>query len=103
MRHRKSRIDLFPKITRLWKARTFCWTKKCGKHLRDNIYATEWLMLTIASRFLNCQGGKKVPGKSLLEVGVDASLADAGWEPETFIERGGIFEWERAHPNGLEW
>jgi radical S-adenosyl methionine domain-containing protein 2 len=49
-------------------------------------------------RFLNCQGGKKVPGKSLLEVGVDASLADAGWEPETFVERGGIFEWERQRP-----
>ena len=43
-----------------------------------------------------------MPGKSLLKVGVDAALADAGWEPETFIERG-VFEWERQRSNDLEW
>ena len=43
-----------------------------------------------------------MPGRSLLKVGIDA-LEDAGWEPETFVERGGIFEWERERPKDLDW
>jgi len=51
---------------------------------------------------LNCHGGKKVPGESILKVGVDAALAKAGWETEVFIERGGVFPWERQREN-LSW
>lgn len=60
-------------------------------------------MNTYLRRFLNCQGGKKVPGRSILDVGVDAALEDAGWEAERFVERGGIFKWERQRPEDLEW
>jgi radical S-adenosyl methionine domain-containing protein 2 len=44
-----------------------------------------------------------VPGKSILEVGVDAALDEAGWETETFVERGGIFDWERPREEDLSW
>lgn len=46
-------------------------------------------------RFLNCQSGGKIPGRSLLEVGVQEALKDAGWDENVFIERGGVFEWSR--------
>ena len=36
-----------------------------------------------------------MPGKSILGVGVDEALNEAGWEAETFVGQGGIFEWER--------
>ena len=45
--------------------------------------------------FLNCTSGKKIPGRGLLEHGVQAALQDAGWVTEDFIERGGIYEWTR--------
>ncbi|KAI0057802.1 radical SAM enzyme [Artomyces pyxidatus] len=67
-----------------------------------------YLLLDEEMRFLNCQGGKKVPGRSIFDVGVDAAFQDAGWEPETFVERGGIFEWSKdtpllEKPHSYEW
>ncbi|KIM40967.1 hypothetical protein M413DRAFT_28071 [Hebeloma cylindrosporum] len=49
------------------------------------------------------QSGKKVPGESILKVGVDAALNEAGWETEAFVERGGIFEWERSREEDMSW
>jgi len=56
-------------------------------------------------RFLNCQDGGKKPGRSLLKVGVQAALEDAGFDNQTFVDRGGIFEWsrERKVQEELEW
>ena len=51
-------------------------------------------------RFLNCQDGGKTPGRSLLKVGVQASLEDAGFDEEAFIDRGGIFDWTREAEQG---
>lgn len=56
------------------------------------------------ARFLNCQDGGKKPGKSLLEVGVQDALQDAGFNEKAFEERGGIFDWKRAtSAKSLEW
>lgn len=66
------------------------------------VYQVSRFLTGSSSRFLNCTGGKKLPGRSLLKVGVQASLEDAGWETETFVERGGIFEWERPRED-LSW
>ena len=49
----------------------------------------------IYARFLNCQGGKKIPGRSILDVGVQEALKDAGYDEEAFYRRGGVFEWTR--------
>jgi radical S-adenosyl methionine domain-containing protein 2 len=53
-------------------------------------------------RFLNCVDGGKVPGRSLLDVGVQAALSDAGFDEQGFRERGGIFDWQ-APRNELDW
>jgi radical S-adenosyl methionine domain-containing protein 2 len=44
-------------------------------------------------RFLNSETGGKVPGRSLLDVGVQVALQGAGFDEDGFIERGGIFDW----------
>lgn len=54
-------------------------------------------------RFLNCQDGGKKPGRSLLEVGVQNSLLDSGFDEKMFEKRGGIFDWKREAPEVLEW
>jgi radical S-adenosyl methionine domain-containing protein 2 len=46
-------------------------------------------------RFLNCCESGKRPGGSLLEVGVQEALKDAGFDEKAFLERGGIFDWTR--------
>jgi len=50
---------------------------------------------------LNCETGAKIPGRSLLEVGVQSALEDAGWNEQAFIDRGGIFDWSRSED--MEW
>ncbi|KAF8159530.1 hypothetical protein B0H34DRAFT_703868 [Crassisporium funariophilum] len=66
-----------------------------------------YLNLDEDMRFLNCQTGGKVPGRSLLEVGVQEAIKDSGWDEDAFVNRGGIFEWSRdsAKTGGaqLEW
>jgi radical S-adenosyl methionine domain-containing protein 2 len=46
-------------------------------------------------RFLNCCDSSKRPGRSLLNVGVQEALKDAGFDEKAFLERGGIFDWTR--------
>ncbi|KAA1474789.1 radical SAM enzyme [Dentipellis sp. KUC8613] len=62
-----------------------------------------YLLLDEEMRFLNCQGGRKRPGRSIFDVGVEAALDDAGWEPETFVDRGGIFDWGNPKPSSTDW
>ena len=38
----------------------------------------------------------KVPSQSILEVGVEKALSQAGFDDEMFQKRGGIFEWTRT-------
>lgn len=44
-------------------------------------------------RFLNCSDSGKKPGRSLLSVGVEEALKDAGFDEKAFFDRGGVFEW----------
>ena len=46
-------------------------------------------------KFLDCSGKGKVPGRSILDVGVDTALRDAGFDHRMFHARGGVFEWRR--------
>jgi len=65
-----------------------------------------YLNLDEEMRFLNCTDGEKKPGRSLLKAGVQAALEDAGFDDQTFIDRGGIFDWSRdatAPREELDW
>ncbi|TFK71259.1 radical SAM enzyme [Pluteus cervinus] len=64
---------------------------------------SSYLLLDEEMRFVNCQGGKKIPGRSLLERGVQAALQDAGWEADTFVARGGVYDWQKPDENNLDW
>jgi radical S-adenosyl methionine domain-containing protein 2 len=56
------------------------------------------------TRFLDCSGGGKAPGKSILDVGVEDGLNYAGFDEQAFIERGGVFEWAREpQESKLDW
>jgi radical S-adenosyl methionine domain-containing protein 2 len=52
----------------------------------------------LCGRFLNCSDSGKKPGRSLLDVGVEEALLDAGFDEKAFFERGGVFDWTRS-PN----
>ena len=55
-------------------------------------------------RFLDCSQGGKKPGRSILDVGVENGLRDAGFNEQAFLGRGGIFEWRRElEAETLEW
>ena len=44
-------------------------------------------------RFLN--KGVKEPTKSILEVGVPAAFNDVYWDDESFVKRGGEYDWQK--------
>ena len=44
-------------------------------------------------RFLN--KGVKEPTKSILEVGVPAAFGDVYWDDESFVKRGGEYDWQK--------
>ena len=57
---------------------------------------------------MNCQGGDKKPGRSVLKVGVAEALKDAGFDEKSFLSRGGVFEWSRDEEaqriaNEMDW
>ncbi|KAK4705461.1 radical S-adenosyl methionine domain-containing protein 2, partial [Phenoliferia sp. Uapishka_3] len=54
-----------------------------------------YLLLDEEMRFLDCSGGGKVPGRSLLQVGVDQALRDGGFDQEAFDQRGGVYDWTK--------
>ncbi|KAG9108948.1 Radical S-adenosyl methionine domain-containing protein 2, partial [Ceratobasidium sp. 392] len=54
-----------------------------------------YLNLDEKMRFLDCSAGGKTPGRSLLDVGVQQALQDAGFDDKMFVKRGGIFDWKR--------
>ncbi|KAF9221181.1 radical SAM enzyme [Gyrodon lividus] len=62
-----------------------------------------YLNLDEEMRFLDCQDGRKQPGRSLLKVGVQTALLDSGFDEKAFLNRGGIFDWRREAPTSLEW
>ena len=43
--------------------------------------------------FLDCSENGKIPSQSILEVGVEKALSQAGFDHDMFHQRGGIYEW----------
>ncbi|THH11456.1 hypothetical protein EW146_g8035 [Bondarzewia mesenterica] len=61
-----------------------------------------YLSLDEEMRFLNCREGGKIPGRSILQVGVREALKDTGFNRQKFLERGGVFDWTRSEDD-LDW
>ena len=68
------------------------------RYVRDHILCACILVserFFFCGRFLNCSDSSKTPGRSLLEVGVEEALLDAGFDEKAFFDRGGVFEWTK--------
>ncbi|QRW03563.1 radical S-adenosyl methionine domain-containing protein 2 [Ceratobasidium sp. AG-Ba] len=79
--------------------------QKCLVPEDNDAMRDSYLNLDEEMRFLDCSAGGKTPGRSVLDVGVQQALQDAGFDNKMFIQRGGIFEWKRvrAVPASLDW
>jgi len=61
----------------------------------NEVMQNSYLLLDEDLCFLDCSGGGKVPSQSILDVGVETALHQAGFDLDMFHKRGGIFEWTR--------
>ncbi|KAB5591595.1 Radical S-adenosyl methionine domain-containing protein 2 [Ceratobasidium theobromae] len=79
--------------------------QKCLVPENNDAMRDSYLNLDEEMRFLDCSQGGKTPGRSILKVGVQQALKDAGFDHKAFINRGGIFDWSRATraPPALDW
>ncbi|KAK3903283.1 hypothetical protein C8A05DRAFT_43446 [Staphylotrichum tortipilum] len=62
----------------------------------NRLMAKSYLILDEYLRFLDRTG--KQPSRSILEVGVQRALESVYWDEESFLERGGLYDW--ARPEG---
>ncbi|KAG7008520.1 radical S-adenosyl methionine domain-containing protein 2 [Physcia stellaris] len=73
----------------------------CRRHQHQKSFVPEsnavmkssYLILDEYMRFLN--KGVKEPTKSILEVGVPAAFDDVYWDDESFVKRGGEYDWQK--------
>ena len=61
-----------------------------------------YLILDENMCFLNCTGGAKRPSPSIRKVSVSTALAEAGFDEEEFVKRGGIYDWELKGSTDIE-
>lgn len=61
----------------------------------NDVMQNSYLLLDEELRFLDCSQGGKVPSQSILDVGLEAALKQAGFDNKSFHKRGGIYEWTR--------
>lgn len=57
------------------------------------LMARSYLILDEYMRFLDRDG--RQPSSSILEVGVPTALVQVYWDQDSFLERGGIYEWSK--------
>ena len=58
----------------------------------NRVMQNSYLLLDEDLRFLDCSDGGKVPSQSILDVGVQTALTQAGFDHVMFQHRGGIYE-----------
>lgn len=58
-----------------------------------------YVMIDPLGRFFSNEQGRYRVSDPILEVGVDAALAQAGWRSDKFLARGGLYDWsvDRRH------
>ncbi|KAL7899857.1 hypothetical protein HDV63DRAFT_416562 [Trichoderma sp. SZMC 28014] len=71
----------------------------------NRLMAKSYLILDEYMRFLDRDG--KQPSKSILEIGVGDALKAVFWDEAAFVERGGIYDWNKSSCSSdrkeLEW
>ncbi|MCJ1399099.1 hypothetical protein MMC11_002301 [Xylographa trunciseda] len=60
----------------------------------NSLMAKSYLILDEYMRFLDRDG--RAPSPPILEVGVQAALARVFWDQESFVTRGGLYDWTRS-------
>ncbi|KAI9846086.1 MAG: hypothetical protein M1837_004342 [Sclerophora amabilis] len=78
--------------------------KRCFVPESNAVMKSSYLILDEYMRFLN--KGVKEPTGSILDVGVEAAMADVYWDENSFQGRGGIYDWTKApqeKPSKLDW
>mmetsp|Transcript_3302 Transcript_3302/g.6857 ORF Transcript_3302/g.6857 Transcript_3302/m.6857 type:complete len:388 (-) Transcript_3302:423-1586(-) len=68
----------------------------------NDVMQNSYLLLDENMCFLDCSKGGKVPSESILDVGVEKALDQAGFDYDAFHKRGGIYEWTRERENARE-
>jgi len=61
----------------------------------NDVMRDSYVLLDEKMRFLDCSGGGKEPGDSLLDVGVDAALRHIRFNARAYAERGGGWHEQR--------
>lgn len=64
----------------------------------NHLMAKSYLILDEYMRFLDRDG--RQPSSSILNVSVSSALAQVYWDHESFVERGGIYDWSRDSTSG---
>ncbi|KAL6827927.1 radical SAM enzyme [Trichoderma camerunense] len=71
----------------------------------NRLMAKSYLILDEYMRFLDRNGQQ--PSKSILEVGVQRALQAVFWDEEAFVQRGGVYDWNKTSCSSdnkeLEW
>ena len=73
----------------------------CAKHQKhkcfvaepNNLMAKSYLILDEYMRFLDRDG--REPSTSILEAGVEYALGQVFWDQESFLDRGGLYDWSK--------
>ncbi|MEG3928406.1 viperin family antiviral radical SAM protein [Microcoleus sp. D3_18a_C4] len=60
----------------------------------NDLMRDSYVMINPQGQFYNTTTGRHLYSSSILEVGVDAALAQVGWNVDNFLARGGIYAWE---------
>lgn len=60
----------------------------------NELMKDSYVMIDPQGRFYNAAMGRYLYSSKILEVGVDAALAQVGWNVDNFLARGGVYAWE---------
>jgi radical S-adenosyl methionine domain-containing protein 2 len=73
-----------------------------GPVTEDNDAMTNsYVMVDPLGRFYGNAAGRYVYSDPILSVGVDVALAQVGWEPDRFVNRGGVYDWSARRDRRL--
>nr|POE46900.1 radical s-adenosyl methionine domain-containing protein 2 [Quercus suber] len=80
------------------------WRTFCDKHKHLPCYvpednksmASSYLLLDEYMCFLDKGEGKMTKSESILQVGVSKAMKQVFWDKNSFVERGGVYDWARS-------
>jgi len=65
----------------------------------NRMMKSSYIILDEYMRFL-CKGDEYKETRSILDGDLDELLMETDWEPDTFVERGGVYDWTKAKQDG---